>query len=659
MGKECCCSADNEPKKSNQNVHRQHAHEHHEHEHTHEAGDENVWWKQHGALIAALIILITEITLQYSVGFTVGQPLSFFINGLAYLLAGWNVLILAFRKIKRGDIFNEFVLMSVATLGAFCIGEYSEGVAVMVFYSIGEWFQDEAVSKAKRSIKALLDIRPDKVTVIRNGSPEIVNPSSVQIGETIRIKPGEKVALDGELLSDAASFNTSALTGESKPNTIYQAGQVLAGMINLNTVADVKISALFKDSKLSRILELVQDATARKSQTQLFISRFAKVYTPIVFFLALTVVLIPYLIVDNYLFDEWLYRGLVFLVISCPCALVVSIPLGYFGGIGLASKNGILFKGGNFIDAITQVNTVVLDKTGTLTKGVFKVQEIVSAQIDKKDLIRLTAALESNSEHPVAKAIVDYAGEFHLQKTPVSLAEEIAGHGLKGKVDGKEILAGNLKLLKKFNILYPDALEDLVHTLVAIAIDGQYAGYITIADELKDDSKDAIVMLHKQRIRTIMLSGDKQQVVDDVAYQLGIEKAYGDLLPEGKVKIVQALRDEGLKVLFVGDGVNDAPVIALSDVGIAMGGLGSDAAIETADVVIQDDRPSRISSAIKVGKLTRSIVWQNIFLAIFVKMLVLALGAGGLANLWEAVIADVGVALMAILNAVRIQNAKL
>ncbi len=612
-------------------------------------------WMKHLNLLAALFILAVLLVMEYGFKITLPKTLSFAINSVAYLLAGWSVLRMAFRKVKRGDIFNEFVLMSTATLGAFYIGAYSEGVAVMVFYTIGEWFQNSAVRRAKASIKALLDIRPDEVNVIRNGQTERVHSSEVQLEEIIQMKPGEKVALDGELISESSSFNTSALTGESRPDTKYKGEQVLAGMINLNTVSEVKVTALFKDSKLSKILEMVRDATARKSQTQLFISRFAKVYTPIVFFLALALVLIPYFFVANYVFNEWLYRGLVFLVISCPCALVVSIPLGYFGGIGLASRNGILFKGGNFLDVMTKVNTIVMDKTGTLTKGVFKVQKIVANGMDEKELIRLTAALEKNSTHPVAKAVVDYANGA-IGNTAATNIEEIAGHGLKGIIDGKEILAGNAKLMKKYNISFPDEIEELVNTVVLVAINNKYAGYIIIADEIKEDAITAIKEMHELNLRTVMLSGDKQVVVNEVARELGIDEAYGDLLPEGKVEKVQQIKQEGKHIAFVGDGVNDAPVIALADVGIAMGGLGSDATIETADLVIQNDQPSKIVSAIKIGKITRSIVWQNISLAMAIKVIVLILGADGIANLWEAVIADVGVALLAILNAVRIQK---
>lgn len=664
MSKECCQTEQTNSevnKLKNASEHEHHKEDGHNHNdrNGHDHGEDNDdGWRSHWDLLAGLLILVILLVMEFGLNIELPKLWALLINGVAYLLSGLSVLKLALRKSLRGDIFNEFVLMSVATIGAFAIGEYEEGVAVMVFYQIGEWFQDAAVNRAKRNIKALLDIRPDQVTVLRNGQGQTINPAEVKTGETIQVKPGEKVALDGELLSENASFNTAALTGESKPDTKYKGESILAGMINLNTVAEIKVSALFKDSKLSQILTMVQDATARKSQTQLFISRFAKVYTPIVFFLAIAVCFVPYLFVEGYNFQTWFYRALVFLVISCPCALVVSIPLGYFGGIGLASKNGILFKGGNFLDVMTKINTIVMDKTGTLTKGVFKVQEVVAGEVDKNELVTMTAALEKNSTHPIGKAVVDYAPK-EFQQLPVTDVEEISGLGLKGKVQGKEILAGNLKLLKKFNIVYPVDIENITDTIVVTAINGRYSGYITIADEIKEDAAETIKAMHALNIQTVMLSGDKQSVVDQVARKIGIDKAFGDLLPEGKVEKVQQLKNEGRHIAFAGDGVNDAPVVALADAGIAMGGLGSDATIETADIVIQNDQPSKIIAAIKAGKITRSIVWQNIILAMGVKVFVLILGAGGVATLWEAVIADVGVAFLAILNAVRVQKMKL
>ena len=623
-----------------------------------EAPAEEETWLSHWPLLTALLILTVMLTLEYGFKYQPPFPVNLIIFLIAFGLAGYNVLAMAWRKAKHFDFFNEFFLMSVSTVGAFSIGSYSEGVAVMVFYSIGEWFQDAAVNKAKKSIKALLDIRPDKVTVMRDGKPTETDPKTVKVDEVIQVKAGEKVALDGELYSDAASFNTAALTGESKPDTKRKGEKVLAGMINLDKVSEVEVKALFKDSKLSQILEMVQDATARKSQTQLFISRFAKIYTPIVFALALLVCFAPYFFTDPYNFHQWFYRALVFLVISCPCALVVSIPLGYFGGIGLASRNGILFKGSNFLDVMTKINTVIMDKTGTLTKGVFKVQEVVTENFDKDELIRTAAAIEANSTHPIAKAVVEYAGQQEGQLKAENV-EEISGHGFKGTVNGKTVLAGNAKLLKKFNISYRADVDNLVDTVVVMAVDDKYAGYITIADEIKEDAKEAIDRMHALKLEIVMLSGDKQPVVDKVAKALGIDMAFGDLLPDGKVKKVQSFKDAGNRIAFVGDGVNDAPVVALADAGIAMGGLGSDATIETADIVIQNDQPSKITTAIRVGQITSRVVWQNITIAMVVKVIVLVLGAGGVANLWEAVIADVGVALLAILNAVRIQKMKI
>ncbi len=667
MPQECCDTDENDTQKNevvsqpkNGKVHNHSEDGEHDHaeddEHNH-GEEDGGGWKSHWPLLTSLAILLVMLVLEFGFKYKPVFSVDLIIYIIAYLLAGYNVLNLAFRKAKRFDFFNEFFLMSVATIGAFAIGSYSEGVAVMVFYSIGEWFQDSAVNKAKRSIKVLLDIRPDEVTVLRNGTAQVIHPNEIQVDEMIQVKAGEKVALDGELNSDAGTFNTAALTGESKPDTKLKGEQVFAGMINLDKVSEIQVKSLFKDSKLSKILEMVQDATARKSQTQLFISRFAKIYTPIVFALAVAVCLVPYFFADPYIFNVWFYRALVFLVISCPCALVVSIPLGYFGGIGLASKNGILFKGSNFLDVITKVNVVVMDKTGTLTKGVFKVQEVVTKDIDKDELVKLTAAIETNSTHPIAKAVVEYAGDI-AKNLKAEGVEEISGHGLKSTVDGKNVLAGNVKLLKKFNIEYPAEIDELVDTVVVIAVNGKYAGYITIADEIKEDAKQAIDEMHKLNIKTVMLSGDKQAVVSKVAQALNIDYAYGDLLPEGKVAKIQALKNEGKHIAFVGDGVNDAPVVALADAGIAMGGLGSDATIETADIVIQNDQPSKIVTAIKIGKITRQIVWQNITFAMVIKVIVLILGAGGIATLWEAVIADVGVALLAILNAVRVQRMK-
>ncbi|HBI90876.1 MULTISPECIES: heavy metal translocating P-type ATPase [Sphingobacterium] len=634
----------------------------HNHEHSHDTQEhglptqERPWWITQRKLLMALVILLTLLLLKYAFKISLPFGINLTLNSIAYLLAGIPVIQMALRKASRGDIFNEFFLMTVATLGAFAIGEFEEGVAVMVFYQIGEWFQDTAVDNAKKSIKSLLDIRPDAVTVIRNGQQQQVNPKTVTIGEIILVKAGEKVALDGTLQTERAAFNTAALTGESKPDTKYSGDAVFAGMINLETVVQIEVSSVFEDSKLSKILEMVQDATARKSKTQLFIARFAKIYVPIIFGLALLVLILPLFFVQDYSFKEWFYRSLVFLVISCPCALVVSIPLGYFGGIGLASRNGILFKGGNFLDAITAVDTIVMDKTGTLTAGVFEVTEVFAVHRDPTELLSYAKAVEAHSTHPIAKAIASYhPGRPALQ---AEKTQEIAGHGLLATVNGKRTLAGNSKLLDKFNISYPAELRQVAYSIVLLAIEDQYAGYITVADRIKPDAKEVIQTMRAQGLYTVMLSGDKTAVVNEVAKELGLDKAFGDLLPEDKVNHVQQLIDQGRRVAFAGDGVNDAPVVALAQVGIAMGGLGADATIETADVVIQNDEPHKILSAIKIGKITRSIVWQNVILAMGIKIIVLVLGAGGVATLWEAVIADVGVALLAILNAIRIQQKK-
>lgn len=576
----------------------------------------------------------------------------------AYIPVGLPVLKEAVESMGKGDFFSEFFLMGIATVGAFAIGEYPEGVAVMLFYAVGEIFQTLAVRRAKGNISKLLDQRPDEVTVLENNQPKTVKAASVQLDAVIQLKPGEKLALDGVLLSDTASFNTAALTGESKPDTKQKGDSVLAGMINLNTVAQVQVNTLYTDSKLSKILELVQNATSQKAKTELFIRKFAKIYTPIVVALALGIMLLPYFFVENYEFRTWLYRSLVFLVISCPCALVISIPLGYFGGIGSASRNGILFKGSNFLDNIAEVKNVVMDKTGTMTEGVFKVQEAnIMPDVDKDLILKLVNVIENSSTHPVATAIHDYLGEPD-HSIVLDNIEEIAGHGLKANYQGKELLVGNFKLLDKFSVVYDIDPNQIVETIISLAFDKKFAGYITIADKIKADAQETVQKLKNLGVTATMLSGDKSTVVKSVAEKLGIQNAFGDLLPEDKVNKVKEIKSGSGYVAFVGDGVNDAPVVALSDVGIAMGGLGSDATIETADVVIQDDRPSKIPMAINIGKQTKKIVWQNIILAFAVKAVVLILGAGGLATMWEAVFADVGVALLAILNAVRIQNMK-
>lgn len=574
----------------------------------------------------------------------------------AYAIVGFPVIKDAFVSIGKGDIFSEFLLMTIATVGALAISEYPEAVAVMLFYSVGEVFQTIAVSRAKKNIQRLLDERPDKVTILQGDLPKVIPAAQAQIGDIIQLKPGEKLGLDGELLTDSATFNTAALTGESIPQTKQEGEQVLAGMINLHSVAQVRVTAVFSDSKLSRILALVQNASTQKAPTELFIRKFAKVYTPAVVALALAICFVPALFVSTYIFQEWLYRALIFLVISCPCALVISIPLGYFGGIGAASKNGILFKGSNFLDTLAQIQHVVMDKTGTMTEGIFEVQDVnLKSDTNKDFILRLVNATESQSTHPIATAIHQYVGPVDYNIL-LDRTEEIPGHGLRSFYEGKEVLVGNFKLLDKYGISYETSPKDIINTTLAIAYDKTYVGYITIADSIKSDAQTTIQQLKKLHVQTTMLSGDKEAVVQHVAQQLGISQYYGNLLPEDKVNKVQAIKAQNQTVAFVGDGVNDAPVVALSDVGIAMGGLGSDATIETADVVIQDDRPSKIPVAIRIGKKTKQIVWQNITLAFVVKAAVLLLGAGGLATMWEAVFADVGVSLLAIMNAIRIQK---
>ncbi|WP_179020179.1 heavy metal translocating P-type ATPase [Winogradskyella forsetii] len=576
--------------------------------------------------------------------------------GIAYLPVGFPVVKEGWNSIKKGDVFTEFFLMSIATIGAFIIGEYPEGVAVMLFYAVGELFQNAAVNRAKGNIKALLDVRPKEANVFRDGDYKSVSPEDVTIGEKIQIRVGEKIPLDGILVSEKASLNTAALTGESKPDSIKKSAKVYAGSINLESVIEVKVTNTFEDSSIARILDLVQNATARKSKTELFIRQFARIYTPIVVFLAIGVTLIPYFFVADYDFRDWLYRALIFLVISCPCALVISIPLGYFGGLGAASKNGILFKGASFLDAMTKINTLVMDKTGTVTKGVFKIKAIKAIGWETSEFMKYLMAMEAQSTHPIAKAIMAYKENGDdFEANDVS---EIAGKGLKGIVNGKTVLVGNKALMMAHHISVPTETESIVESIVLVAIDNMFAGYVVIADELKADAKDTITELHNVGIKNIMmLSGDKDSITQQVAKELGIEHAKGGLLPEDKLNEVERLKkNPEHKVAFIGDGINDAPVLAASNVGIAMGGLGSDVAIETADVIIQTDQPSKIVRAIKISRSTRKIVWQNIILAFGVKVIVLILGAGGLATMWEAVFADVGVALLAILNAVRLQR---
>lgn len=630
--------------------------EQHSHDDGHDHGDGSAF-KTYIPAIISFVMLMVGIAVDYFDAIPQFQGwIRVVWYTLAYIPVGFPVVKEGWNSIKKGDVFTEFFLMSIATIGAFIIGEYPEGVAVMLFYAVGELFQSSAVNKAKGNIKALLDVRPKEANVYRDGDYISVSPEDVDIGEKIQIRVGEKIPLDGKLLSSKASLNTSALTGESKPNTIVKDEKVYAGSINLESVIEVEVTNKFEDSSIARILDLVQNATARKSKTELFIRQFARIYTPIVVFLAIGVTFIPYFFVDDYAFRDWLYRALIFLVISCPCALVISIPLGYFGGLGVASKNGILFKGASFLDAMTQINTLVMDKTGTVTKGVFKIKEIKTIGWDESDFMRYLMAMEEQSTHPIAKAIMVYKGtENSYEAKEVS---EIAGKGLKGIVNAKTVLVGNKALMTANNINVPAETESIVESIVLVAIDNQFAGYVVIADELKEDAKETITALHKVGIKNIMmLSGDKDSITQQVAKELNIENAKGGLLPEDKLNEVEILKkNPENKIAFLGDGINDAPVLAASNVGIAMGGLGSDVAIETADVIIQTDQPSKVVRAIRISRSTRKIVWQNIILAFGVKVIVLILGAGGLATMWEAVFADVGVALLAILNAVRLQR---
>ena len=644
MSKACCSTSHDD--------HEKHTHNHDDHDHNHEHNTSKLF------LGISLFIFFSGIFIQYILKpswFVENETIRLVWFSISYILVAFPVWKEALELAKKFDFFNEFSLMGIATLGAFIIGEYPEGVAVMLFYTIGEMFQEAAVNRAKGNIKALLDVRPDTAHVLRNGVFETIKPQEVEIGETIQIKVGEKVPLDGILITDKGSCNTSALTGESKPSTYKTGETILAGMLNLENVIELKTTKKFEDSSIAKILQMVQDAASRKAPTELFIRKFAKIYTPIVFFLALALVVIPYFFVDNYIFRDWLYRGLVFLVVSCPCALVISVPLGYFGGIGAASRNGILVKGSNFLDLLAKVNTVVMDKTGTMTEGVFEVQKI-ETNLNQNEFLNLVSALEKPSTHPIAKAIVAY----HSSDFKAIDVVEISGKGLKGNVDGKTVLAGNTKLLEHFGISFPQEIHDIVESIVVVSIDDKYAGYITIADKIKEDAKVAIQNMKALGVtKTIMLSGDKNTITQKVAKEVNVDEAFGELLPEGKVEKVEFLKQNTNQIIaFVGDGINDAPVLALSDVGIAMGGLGSDAAIETADVVIQTDQPSKIATAIKIGRETKKIVIQNIILAMSVKAIVLLLGAEGIANMWEAVFADVGVAMLAILNAIRIQRMK-
>ena len=637
------------------------------HTHTH-AGDCGHTHDQQGTgfLILSFLLLVGGVILRYlQLPFWMipGVEVLWFL--LAFLPVGFPVMVEVWKSIRQKDIFNEFSLMLLATIGAFCIGEYPEGVAVMLFYSVGERVQHRAVDRARRNIRRLLDVRPEKALVLRQGKEQSVFPGEVEVGEMIMVKPGERIPLDGLLQEEYALFDTSTLTGESLPRTINRGEEVLAGMIVSGQAIRLKVTKPYEQSALARILALVQDASERKAPAELFIRRFARIYTPVVFLLALSIMLLPALVAAfhpgfDYFFKDWAYRGLVFLVISCPCALVISVPLGYFGGIGAASRKGILFKGGNYLDAITHVNTVVFDKTGTLTTGHFQVFSMEADTVSSQRLLSILLTLEEKSTHPVAQAVTRYALQEGAGRIGVTHLQEYPGYGLEGVIEGKNVLVGNIRLLTDRGITVPAGISERVATVVVCAIAGKYAGHLLLSDTLKADAVEAIGRLKQLHIDNIqLLSGDKKEIVAIFAKTLGIRHARGGLLPEDKAAYLEKLNAEaGVSAAFVGDGMNDAPVLALSDVGIAMGGLGADAAIESADVVIQTDQPSKVATAISIGRATRRIVKQNIAGAIGVKSLILIAGACGFVTLWAAVFADVGVALLAVLNSVRILSKK-
>lgn len=609
-----------------------------EHEHTEE---QMPWWN---VILSGGMLVIGLLFPYLGVDFVEKPQFLLVWYLLAFAFVGLPVMKEAWETALKGDVFSEFMLMTIACIGAFAIGEYPEGVAVMLLYCIGEALQDRAVDRARDNIQELIAFRPTVAKVVVQGKIIEKSPDEVQVGDILEVKAGDRVPLDGKLVSASAAFNTAALTGESLPRTFETGGEVLAGMIAVDTVSHLEVVRPASESAVSRILNMVESAAERKAPTELFIRRFARIYTPIVIGLALLTVVCPYLysIFDSqysYVFTDWFRRALVFLVISCPCALVISVPLSYFAGIGLASKHGILFKGSNYLDAITEVDVVAFDKTGTLTTGEFAVQSVVGLD---QEALQTVAAMEKSSNHPIAQAILRYC------PTEESISsQDMAGYGLKND----EWLVGNLKLLDREQVSYADALRSIPETVVAVARKGKYMGHIILADTIKEDAKKAISDLP---VRAEMLSGDRQELVTKVAADLGISHAYGDLLPDGKVLHLQNVKKAGERVAFVGDGINDAPVLALSDVGIAMGGLGSDMAIETADVIIQTDQPSKVACAMRIGRYTRRIVNQNIALALGVKAVVMLLGLLGFANLWMAVFADSGVALLAVLNAARL-----
>ena len=635
----------------------EHCHEHghchcHEHGHNHEHNEEMSWWKPAlslSMLLAGIVMSATGVQLFQNQW----VKLAWYVA--AWLPTGLGVMREAIEEMREGEVFSEFLLMTVASIGALAIGEYPEAVAVMALYCIGEALQDRAVSRARGNIKSLIALRPDQAVLVDGEERRVVDPASINPGDLVEVKPGERVPIDGTLTGAAAAFDTSALTGESVPRYIEHGGEVLAGMIASDSIVTLKVLRPAAQSAVARILHLVEEATERKSPVELFIHRFARIYTPIVVLLAVLVVAVPWIwsmvspTVD-YDFKQWLYRALIFLVISCPCALVISIPLSYFAGIGAASRRGILFKGSNYMDALARLTTAVFDKTGTLTTGQFAISRVEGLTSDQ---LATVAAIEQSSSHPIATAIASYGKPAAVDVTEL---KNIAGCGLTASVNGERWLVGTTRLLNREHVDYPAQVSQIAETVVVVAASGRYLGHLVLADVPKEDAATAIDRLNHMGIDTVMLSGDRQPLTDQVASTLGIAISHGDLLPQDKLEHVEYLMGDGKTVAFVGDGINDAPVLAMSDVGIAMGGLGSDMAIETADVVIQTDQPSRVADAVDVSRRTHAIVRQNIAFAIGVKLLVMLLGLIGVANMWGAVFADVGVALLCVINALRLMR---
>ncbi|KUH34539.1 ATPase [Thermococcus celericrescens] len=624
----------------------------HRHGHEHEHGEEEEYGKTVYMIGTSLILFAVGIVMRYY--YDMDNALVFGIFLASYVISGWKVLRSAVVNSIRGNVFDENFLIAVATVGAFIIREYPEGVAVMLFYVVGEFFQDLAVGKSRRSIKALLALKAEYANLLRNGEVVQVKPEELKVGDVILVKPGEKVPVDGVVIEGTSSVDTSALTGESVPRTVKEGEEILSGMVNLSGLLKVKVTKELSESTISRILELVENASARKAKTEKFITRFAHYYTPAVVGIAALIALVPPLVTGDP-FTPWIYRALVILVISCPCALVLSIPLGYFGGIGRAAKEGILVKGSNYLDALKDASIVAFDKTGTLTKGVFKVTKVETRNgFSEEEIIKFAALAEAHSNHPIAKAIKDAYGK-EINEAEIKEYEEIAGHGVRARIDGVEVMVGNDRLLHRFNIEHDTCR--VKGTVAHVVINGKYAGYIIISDEIKEDSPTAVKELKRLGVRkVVMVTGDNREVAAEIAKQIGLDGFYAELLPEDKVRVIEELEKEkgNGKVVFVGDGINDAPVLARADVGVAMGALGSDAAIETADVVIMDDKPSKLPRGIRIARRTQRIVWQNIILALAVKLTFVSLGILGEATMWEAVFADVGVALIAVFNAMRI-----